>query len=118
MNNLAATLLNLEGKKITLSTLKSFVKANRDSLLINVKGRFDGMIDGYAERHGGFQPVKEIVTEGRPFHVASMQEATLGIEGVWLVRGSRDYFRHYNENGYEGILVDNCCGRFILAVKK
>lgn len=48
---------------------------------------------------------------------ASYVENTLGIEGVWLVGSSRDYFRLYEFQGMVGIEVSNCCGSFILAVR-
>ena len=45
-------------------------------------------------------------------------EHTLGISGVWLVGSSRDFFSPYDENGIVGIDVSNCCGHFIIGVRK
>lgn len=42
-------------KKATMATIKSFVKKNRENLLINVKSSFDGMIDGLSYINNGFQ---------------------------------------------------------------
>lgn len=96
-------------KKITKATFKSFIKKNRDSLLIKVKSGYDGTIDGihhYSE--GKFVPVT-----GR-----ADSEHTLGIDGVWLVHGSRDYFSEYNKDGFVGIEVYNCCGSCVVAIKE
>ena len=96
-------------KKITTATLKSFVRKNSDQLFINVKSSFDGQVDGCEPCHGGFKAaVKSEIQE----------KHTLGFKGIWLVSGSRDYFKAYSENGFEGIEVSNCCGHFIVAVRK
>lgn len=94
--------------KTTKATIKSFVRKNSDNLLINVKSSFDGMIDGCAYYNDGFQKVQP--DEGN-------ERNTLGISGAWFVNGSRDYFTPYNENGFTGYEVSNCCGHFILAIK-
>lgn len=95
-------------KKITLATLKSFVRKNSGKLHINVKSAFDGMTDCCESQQGGFQPAQP--TERNVSN-------TLGILGAWIVRGSRDYFHTYNDGTFKGIEVYNCCGKFILAVK-
>jgi hypothetical protein len=112
------TTITLSSKKITLATVKSFVKANRDRLFINVESSFDGMYDMCMSKDGGFNPVEAASFEGSPFYIKDMQDTTLGIKGAWFVRQSSDYFRHYDENGFEGIAVSNSCGAFILAIKK
>ena len=95
-------------KKITKATLKSFVKKNKGQLFINVTSSFDGMTDGCESVKGGF----------RPEQTTDFEKNTLGVKGIWLVGSSRDYFRPYNDEGFEGIEVYNCCGRFVVAVKK
>lgn len=95
-------------KKITKATLKSFVKRNNGKLFVNVKSSFDGMTDGCESRNDGFQPQRS----------ADFEANTLGIAGIWLVGSSRDYFKAYDKDGYEGIEVSNCCGYFIVAVRK
>lgn len=97
-----------QGKKITKATLKSFVKKNIDSLYIEKKSEFNGMVDGVERCAGGFVKV-----ERTDLHV----ENTLGVKGVWIVNGSRDYFTAYQGAGFVGIEVYNCCGSFVLAVK-
>lgn len=96
------------GKKITLATVKAFIKANRENLFINVKRQFDGMVDGEVSKNLGYLPAEE-TTE----HL----ENTLGIRGAWFVGSSRDGFQAIEEDGFEGIKVFNACGAFILAIK-
>jgi hypothetical protein len=96
-------------KKITLATFKSFVKKNREQLLINVGSKFDGMTDCVQSTNdGGFSAA---LNSDTPF------SNNLGIAGVWLVGGSRDYFSPINENGLSGIRASNCCGSFTIAVR-
>lgn len=95
--------------KITKATFKSFVKKNRESLLILTKSYFDGMIDGRASTgNTEFVSVKE---------AEYPHENNLNIQGVWLVGGGRDYFTSYEKDGVRGLEVSNCCGSFIIGVK-
>ncbi len=98
-------------KKITLTTVKSFIKKNRKDLFINVKSSFDGMTDGCEPRKDGFIFAS---TEKQD----TCRENTLGVAGAWFVFQSRDYFKPYSDDKFEGIEVSNACGHFILAVKK
>lgn len=97
-------------KKITLSTVKSFIKNNRDNLFINVKSSFDGMTDCCESQYDGF--VKVLNDKDKFFHSNS-----LGIAGAWFVGSSRDYFSPYEALGMKGISVSNSCGHFVLAIK-
>lgn len=100
----------MNAKKITLSTVKSFIRKAGDSLLVSTKSRFDGMTDGCeACADKSFSP-------RRPSDYA--QEHNLGIAGIWFVFGSRDHFWAYEDDKVQGIEVSNSCGRFILAVAK
>lgn len=94
--------------KITKATLKSFVKKNREQLFVNVKSKFDGMTDGCESQNGGFQTAQPTNHEAH----------TLGVKGIWLVGSSGNYFKPYSEDGFEGICVSNCCGHFIVAIRK
>ena len=95
--------------KPTLATLKSFIKKNGASLFIQKKSDFDGMVDGVVyNRDAKFVPV-----ELNAPHV----ENTLGVKGVWVVRGSRDHITPFKQGNFEGFSVDNCCGSFVLAKK-
>jgi hypothetical protein len=107
--------MNTITKKITLATLKSFIKNNSGKLFINVKSSFDGMIDGCASYHDGFVKAErdKTISINSDYH-----NSTQGIKGVWLVGSSRDYFKPYNDNRFEGIEVSNSCGHFIVATPK
>jgi hypothetical protein len=101
-------------KKITLATIKSFVKMNAAKLYIHNVTAFDGMEDG----------VRRI--EGSSFHQTETPNVnkayTWGI-GAYFVGSSRDYFNVYDRidqrSGirYVGYEVYNCCGKFVLAVQ-
>lgn len=95
-------------RRITKATLKAFVNRNRERLYIKVKREFDGMIDGCRDCQMDFEPIQP----------KGMAEHTLGINGVWLVGDSRDYFYPYDDDVMTGLRVSNCCGSFILAIKK
>ncbi len=95
-------------QKITLTTVKNFIKRNENNLLINVVISYDGMIDGCEFYNKGFAKAKQ---------TTEFTENTKGIEGAWFVGSGRDYFRPFNENDFSGIEITNSCGRFILAIK-
>ncbi len=97
-------------KKITLATVKSFVRKNSDRLYINVKSSFSGYTDCVEQVRGGFAKA----TKANPVN----ESYTLGIAGAWFVGQSRDYFRTFEDANYTGFEVYNCCGSFILAVEK
>ena len=95
-------------KKATIATVKSFVRKNRASLLIDQESTFDGMQDGVRScDNRGFTPVRE----------AGFSENTMGIAGAWIVGSSRDYITPFRKDGLEGYRVYNCCGSFSIAVK-
>jgi hypothetical protein len=96
-------------KKITRTTVKSFIKNNRERLYINLKREFDGMIDGKREHCEGFEVAKQ---------TAQNIDMNMGIEKAWFVGSSRDYFTPFEDGRFTGIEVSNCCSNFILAVKK
>jgi len=96
--------------KITRATVKSFVKKNADKLLISTVSDFDGQVDGLvrcADQSFGS------AVKADYFH-----DNNLGIHGIWLVSGSRNYFTEYSKQGLIGIEVSNCCGSFIVAIKE
>lgn len=101
--------------KITLSTVKSFVKKNENNLFINLKSSFDGMTDCVEKCNNGFSPAKKDKTQSIS---SDYFQATLGYEGIWLVRGSRDYFQPFENERFLGIEVSNSCGSFIIATTK
>jgi hypothetical protein len=95
-------------KKVTLATIKAFIRKNSDNLLILTKSRFDGMTDG-CESTGQIGFVKVSKTESNISH-------TLGIQGAWFVGQSRDYFVPFERDGVKGFEVSNACGHFEIAI--
>lgn len=103
-------------QKITLTTVKSFVRKNREQLQIMKLSQFDGMIDAVSNNpNPAFFPASAPDTTGKAFKSLG-RDPYMGIAGAWFVYGSRDHFREYNEGGMVGIEVSNCCGRFVLAI--
>lgn len=94
-------------KKITLATLKSFIRHNRAALWVNQESSFDGMVDCVMPCDGGFTPARE----------TGYVSNTLGISGVWVVGGAKNWFVPYCDGEFTGIRVYNCCGSFIVAIK-
>ena len=95
--------------KITKTTFKNFIKNNKDKLFIKVTSAFDGMIDGH--RYNQNATFKKVETSNYSL------DNTMGIDGVWLVGSSRDYFDAYDDGQFKGIECDNACRSFIIAVK-
>jgi hypothetical protein len=96
-------------KKIALSTIKSFIRKNEGKLYIMKQSEFDSMSDCVTNIDNS----KFTLCESDNKH-----ENTKGIKGAWFVGDSRDYFTPYNENGFMGYGVYNCCGSFVLAIKQ
>lgn len=101
-----ATQTQLKDKKITLATLKKFIK--EDGLFLKVQSKFSGMTDGIESGKNVYEPVEK--TERNV-------ERSLGIEGMWCVGSSRDLFTYVNDGEYEGIEVYNSCGCVTIARK-
>ena len=95
--------------KVTLATVKSFIKKNRDNLLISCRSEFDGMVDGV------------VGIEDKSFHPALPAEYehsnNMNIAGAWFVFGSRDSITPFEKDGLRGFEIYNCCGSFALAVQ-
>lgn len=97
-------------KKVTLATIKSFIRKNKANLYIMYESHFDGMIDGV--RYFDDTKFEKAVSTDK------WLGNTLGVSGAWFVGGSRNYFSTYNKDGFFGYHVYNCCGSFTLAVKQ
>ena len=97
--------------KPTLASLKSFIRKNRNDLLLKVTSSYSCMIDGCEYyKEATFTPVQNTDRDAK---------YTLGISGVWWVaNGSRNYITPFDNGEYLGYEVSNCCGNFTLAVKK
>jgi hypothetical protein len=112
-----AMIKDLKNKKITMATVKSFVK-NSDKLYVENQRSFDGMVDCV------------MPCENSELREISKEDA-LGHNGAWVVGSSRDYFNYkemeltktsINTSGkliqetvkYVGIEIENSCGSAIL----
>ena len=98
-------------KKITLSTVKKFIRDNANNLYANCTSSFDGMTDCVESRASEFVKVDQA-------KINMNQEHDLGIERLWFVRGSRDYFNQYEDGNFTGIQISNSCGCSIIATPK
>lgn len=97
-------------KRITMATIKSFIKKNHGNLFLNIKSSFNGMVDGCDYHKGSqFEAVE---------HTESFSNNKLGVQGAWFVRDGGDLLRAYEDEQFIGFDVYNCCGSFIIAVKK
>jgi hypothetical protein len=95
-------------KRITMATIKSFIKKNSEELFLKKINSYDGMCDGVNERAAhGFTQVE--------FNHQSHANQ-LGIPGAWFTPGG-NLLTEYNDGVFKGFDVYNCCGHFIIAVK-
>jgi hypothetical protein len=94
----------LKNKKITLATLKAFVKKAND-LYVMSHSSFDGMSDCVQQNN-------------EPKLIPVSKENAIGIKGVYLVGGSRNYFQYVETDTHFGINVYNCCGSETLFTSK
>ena len=98
----------LKTKKITLATLKSFI--NKNEVYIKMESSFDGMSDMIEyDKNAKYMPAQK---------TDNNVKNTLGLNGLWLVGSSRNYFRYFEDENFYGIDVTNCCGSSLIAVKK
>jgi len=102
-------------KKITRSTVKAFIRYARHNLYIKNKSSFDGMTDAC-------EPVQD--NDWKKAEVLAMNEwdniHTLGVKDAYFVgpHGSKDYFYPIITYDFIGYEVSNCCGNFLLGIKK
>jgi hypothetical protein len=104
MQETTTTLPTETQKRITLATLKSFIRKNANFLYIKSKSRFDGMTDCVQEVQDQFTSI--------------LAENAIGLKGAYLVGGSRNRFWNFENDNFVGIEISNCCGRSIIAIKK
>ncbi len=95
--------------RITIVTIKNFIRDNKLNLWIKHSFSHNGSIDGieYSEDKS-FSPVEK---------ADRSLDNNLGIAGAWFVLGSRDSFSEYKQNGFLGYDVYNSCGSFTIAKK-
>ena len=106
-------------KKITIATVKSFMRRNRASLLVRVKSCFDGMDDCVRENTDSvFAPAvaREWYCHDTGKYIACSPDhkETLGIVGVWFT--GRDCCDEIDSEEFFGYRVSNCCGTWFVAV--
>lgn len=98
--------------RITLSTVKKFIRDNaQKGLFVKSVSSFDSMTDSVEQKEGS--TFSRVVPESIDFK----KENDLGIDGLWLVRESRDFFYEFDQNGMKGYRISNSCGVSIIAVK-
>ena len=96
--------------KITLATLKKFIREHNPAIL-----EIKVLRDHYNNAGGEYQPDWQPVQSD---DCPDLQKNTLGIKGLWLVGHSRDYFSLFTEPERTGIMCSNCCGSWILAWRR
>ena len=95
-------------KRITMATIKSFIKKNADNLYLKKVNSFDGMVDGISE--AGAHDFSQV--ELNP----NTHKNQLGINGAWFTP-SGNLLTAYDDGTFKGFDVYNCCGNFIIAIK-
>lgn len=98
--------------KFTRASFKSWVRKNRENLLVKTDSTFDGMTDCVMPVEGSE------FTKAREEHNKNLFDHTLGVKGIWLVGGGRDYFEPYEDRFVKGYRVYNCVGSFKVAINK
>ena len=99
-----------KAKKIISTTVKNFIKNNIQNLYVRTGSSFDGMTDCVQQNHdAAFHKVD-------PAEYNVIDCYSLGINGVWFVGRSRDYFNIYDKDGFVGYEVHNSCGSFVVAI--
>ena len=97
--------------KITLATIKSFIRKN-PTLYIKKSSNFDGMYDCVMPNQNAQFELAQTPAENQNY------KNCLGIQGAWFVFESSDYFSVYDDGIYKGYHVYNCCGSFTIATKQ
>lgn len=106
----------METKRITLATIKSFIKKNREKLFLQIISSFDGNVDGQVHpKNPAFTKAEYDATESKN---PEYHDRTQRIKGAWFVGESRDYFQAFENDQFTGYRISNNCGAFILAIKK
>ena len=95
--------------KITKATFKSFIKKNMKELYVMKESNFDGMYDCVMLEKTKFMPVE--ITD-------KLNQYNYGVNSVWIVGGSNNYFSQYEDDNFIGLSYSNCCGSGIIAIKK
>lgn len=109
-------------RKITVATVKAFIRRNRHRLLVNTRSTFDGMQDMVvANDRQGWAPA-EVATQydektGEFVPVNEDSPRSLGLQGIWFVGDSGDRCQRVEKDGVHGYEVNNCCGSWQVGVR-
>ena len=99
--------------KITMTTIKSFIKKNQDLYIQNLSD-FNGMVDCVMPTSNqDFKPAIRI-----PLREDTYNDHHKGIEQAYFTLGGDDRFYPFENDTFKGYEVINCCGKFVLAIKK
>lgn len=90
----------LRNKRITLATLKSFIRNSKRQLFVEQHSEFKLMTDMIESVDRDITPVEK--------------EDAIGHKGVWCVFRASNYFKFAEKGGHYGITVCNCCGSWTL----
>lgn len=97
-------------KKLTIATVKAFIRKNLSKLLIEVRYDFDGMSDCvHSTGSKGFVPAS---ASSNPH-----EKYNMGINGVWFTSG-RNGVNRVETATHIGYEVGNSCGLWTVAVAK
>jgi len=99
-------------KKITLATVKAFIRREykNGNLYIKQNSTFDGMVDCV-------MPIEN--SEWRKVtQIDENNKNSCGINGLWFVRNSRDYFTPYSDDNFIGYKIYNCCGTSVIGMRR
>ncbi len=96
--------------KITLTTIKKFIKDNKEGLYIMPKSSFDGMVDC-------IMPIDSDWKKIDPQKLNFEDKYTYGINGTWFTP-TGNLYSPYVDDVMVGYEVYNCCGSFLLAFRK
>jgi hypothetical protein len=111
-------------KKITIATVKSFIRKHRNNgLLIRVASHFNGMSDMVEQiEDDGFTPALSrtyYCHETFGYVEADKNNSShLGINGVWFVGSGGNRCNVYETETHIGYEVYNCCGNWMVAIAK
>ena len=97
-------------KKITIATVKAFIRRNMKAgtLLVRSDAEFSGMTDCVeSNRDAAFVPAVACHDNGN----------NVGVRGVYFVGSSGNYCTPFADGDVTGFRVSNCCGRWVVAAR-
>lgn len=94
--------------KFTMSSMKSFIKKNKETLMIQNSSHFDGMYDCVVP--------SEKNEFSKVVFTTDCMSNTLGVNGAWFTSGTQNclYPKYDTSGNVTEVFVSNCCGSFTL----